>query len=196
MGDGGFVIFCGGNEGSIGRGMVAGEGDFWQWEDGTRGGDGWGSCGREDRRGLGLASAGGAADGGRERHGFLHGRGHGRGMGAGLRGDRRGWLVGEELDQDDYDGKDADDGAQAGEGARFGFGHLGAKGVDGFGGVLAKGVDGFGGFDPVVFHFLAQIPNVLSRVASKSGELATEMGHGVVEVSLGSELLGLAFGRR
>ena len=24
---------------------------------------------------------------------------------------REGWLVGEELDQDDYDGKDADDGA-------------------------------------------------------------------------------------
>ena len=48
----------------------------------------------------------------------------------------------------------------------------------------------------MVFHFLAQIPNVLSRVASKSGKFAAEMGYGVVEVSLGGELLGLAFGRR
>ena len=60
----------------------------------------------------------------------------------------------------------------------------------------AEGVDGFGGFDPVVFHFLAQIPHVLSRVASEGGEFAAEMGYGVVEVSLGGELLGLAFGRR
>ena len=132
----------------------------------------------------------------------------GEGMGPRIREDTgEGWLVGEELDQDDYDGKDADDGAQAGEGARFGFGHLGAKGVDGFGGfdpvvshflahLGTEGVDGFGGFDPVVFHFLAQISNVLSRVASEGGEFAAEMGYGVVEVSLGGELLGLAFGRR
>ena len=68
MGDGGFVIFCGGNEGWIGRGMgcriredkggmklfmggmVAREGDFWQWEGGTKGG-GVGPRMREDKRG-------------------------------------------------------------------------------------------------------------------------------------------------